>query len=159
MIFSGDMIALAFYFSRKYKSVCMCRARTHTHAHVHTHKDLWSVGVRVHGKSLLSLSECSCSISHIHPHIYLSKLHVSCYLWWDSGELYDLSSFSLIIAIMRIKALKIAAYALLVVLFIHIHEDGRIWSLLGCQYINLGYLTLSRPLPFSRSFKERSDLR
>lgn len=117
--------------------MCACGARTHS-------KDLWSVGVHMHeGKSLLSLSECSCSISHIHPHIYLSKLHVSCYLWWDSGELYDLSSFSLIIAIMRIKALKIAVYALLVVLFIHIHEDGRILGLLGCQYINLRYLSHS----------------
>lgn len=101
--------------------------------------------------SLLSLSECSCSISYIHPHIYLSKLHVSCYLWWYSGELYDLSSFSLIIAIMRIKALKIAVYALLVVLFIHIHEDGRIWGLLGCQYINLRYLSLSLALSLACS--------
>lgn len=117
-------------------------------AHAHTAK----ICDHMHGgKSLLSLSECSCSISHIHPHIYLSKLHVSCYLWWDSGELYDLSSFSLIIAIMRIKALKIAVYALLVVLFIHIHEDGRIWGLLGCQYINLRYLSHSLLLSLSHA--------
>lgn len=131
------MIALAFYFSRKYKCVCM-------RAHAHTAKICDQLEFTcMREKSLLSLSECSCSISHIHPHIYLSKLHVSCYLWWDSGELYDLSSFSLIIAIMRIKALKVAVYALLVVLFIHIHEDGKIWGLLGCQYINLRYLSHS----------------
>lgn len=153
------MIALAFYFSRKYKCVCMWRTHTQQRFVISWSSHAW-------GKSLLSLSECSCSISHIHPHIYLSKLHVSCYLWWDSGELYDLSSFSLIIAIMRIKALKIAVYALLVVLFIHIHEDGRIWGLLGCQYINLRYLSHSlllsllhaRSLFFSLTSKERSDL-
>lgn len=61
-------------------------------------------------KNVLSLSECRHSIRHIHPRIYLSKLHVSCYLWWDSGELCNLSSFPLIIAVMRIKALKLAVY-------------------------------------------------
>lgn len=144
MTFSGDVIALAFYFSCTHKYKCACTCYMHT---LHRFVSSWSSCA---WKNLLSLSECRRSIPHIHPLIYLSKLHVSCYLWWDSGELCDLSSFSLIIAVMRIKALKLAVYTLLVGLFIHIHEDGRIWGLLGCQYINLGYLSL--PLALSRSF-------
>lgn len=61
------------------------------------------------------------------------KLHVIWYLWWDSRDLRDGSSFSLIIALMRIKALKLAVYPLLVGSFIHIHEDLRIWGLSAPQ--------------------------
>ena len=125
--------------------ICIFPAYPNKNVHAHTHTlhrfvSSWSSCAR---KNLLSLSECRRSIPHIHPPIYLSKLHVSCYLWWDSGELCDLSSFSLIIAVMRIKALKLAVYSLLVGSFIHIHEDRRIW---GCQYINLGYLSLALSL-------------
>lgn len=150
MTFSGDAIALAFYFSctRKYK--CACTWHTHT---LHRFVSSWSSCARK--KNFLSLSECKRSIPHIHPPIYLSKLHVSCYLWWDSGELCDLSSFSLIIAVMRIKALKLAVYTLLVGSFIHIHEDGRIWGLLRCQYINLLYLSLPHSLSVFRLWEIR----
>lgn len=96
---------LFFLHMKKYQ--CGCRWHTHTHTYTYC-TDLWTVGVCWHWKILQSLSECRRSIPHIHPPFYLSKLHVSCYLWWDSGELCDLSSFSVIIAVMRIKALKLA---------------------------------------------------
>lgn len=58
---------------------------------------------------------------------FICKLHVSCYLWRDSRELCDLSSSSLIIAVMRIKALERAP---LVGSLIHMHEGGKSQSLL-----------------------------
>lgn len=142
---------LFFLHTRKYKFTSMWRTRAAQICE--------QLGVHVHWKILQSLSECRRSIPHIPPPFYLSKLHVSCYLWRDSGELCDLSSFSLIIALMRIKALK---QALLVGLLIHMHEDGRIWVFLCCQCINLIYISLSLSLCLSLSYSserlERLDV-
>lgn len=139
--FSADGIALAFYFP------CTCTSACTQHT-LHRFVNSWSSWA---WENLLSLSECRRSIPHIHPPIYLQKLHVSCYLWWDSRELWHLSSFSLIIAVIRIKALKLDVYSLLVGLFI-LYSWRR-------EYINLGYLSLylSISLPLSLALSSMKD--
>lgn len=93
----------------------------HKYAHTHTNTHMQPKIMCFAGASKAA-TPSSTSILQ-----FICKLHVSCYLWRDSRELCHLSSFSLIIAVMRIKALE---WALLVGFLIHMHEGGRSQSLL-----------------------------
>lgn len=106
---------LLYYSCTREKYKC-----TSNDTHIHTHKQ-----PRIMCFARVSKAATPSSTSILQ---FICKLHVSCYLWRDSRELCDLSSFSLIIAVMRIKAFE---WALLEGLFlIHMHEAGRSQSLL-----------------------------
>lgn len=113
MTFSRDVIALAFYFSCTHKNTTGQVSHSHTHGIDHICEQL---GFKISKAGVNTGSPFHISIQH-----FICKLHVSCYLWWGSGELCDVSSFSLIITVMRIKVSKLA----LLVGFPHPYAWGR----------------------------------